>query len=249
MVVVKLRIDAHGCHGGFGQLQIGVRTDRIVFQTDIVLEIVTCIVAQHAVVDVECSGQIEARDASAARNIGVETLVHGVRLDQLVDPVVIRIKNPVGATTGLLYFVLRINQRRLWVARERRFVGQFHVGNVVGETQVARIGRNRILRTEIELCRTFAAALGIDQHHTVGTAGAVYRRGSGILQHGEIGDVVGLKTCQIGRRGFDAVDQDQRIDLAGTERTHSADEKLGVVLTRFAAARRSCRRSGRRASS
>ena len=39
MIVVELRIDAHCRHRGFGQLQIRIRTDRIVLQADVILEI------------------------------------------------------------------------------------------------------------------------------------------------------------------------------------------------------------------
>ena len=199
MIVVELRIDAHCRHRGFGQLQIRIRTDRIVLQADVILEIVSVVVPQHTVVDVERTGQVEACDTPAARDIRIEPLVHGRRFDQLVDPVVVRVEHRVVPTAGMFDLVLRIGQRRLRVTRQHGLVGQLHVGNVVGETEIAGIGRNGVLGAEVELRLPLAAALGIDQHHAVGTPGTVNRRGRCILQHREVGDVVRLETGQVGR--------------------------------------------------
>ena len=235
VVIIEGTVQADGDLGRLGHVDVDVRTQHITAQVDIVVEIVALVDLQQTGIVVERGCDVITGHLSAAAEVGVDTVVDRLVLEEHVPPVNGRIDNRIHPEFRILDLFRGERSDGKRVPGPGRFVEEFHIRDRVGQLQVTgRLGY-RSLITDIDGRFAFTAFLGVDQDDAVRTASTVQGSRRRVLHDRESGDVVRLETGQVGRGHLDAVDEDQRAVGIG-QGSDAADKEAGIIVTRFAAA-------------
>ena len=188
--------------------------------------------AQHA--ELVVGGKVEEvfHLFAAAAQVDVGVLAGGEILEEQIVPIYVGIDVAVGAQTRIFDLVLGVVLRKS--AGYSRLIVVGHVVDTVGYGRDARRHGETVLKTYVDR-HPFgvAARFGSDDHHAIGTAGAVKGRGGGILEDGERFDCLRWDRVEDGLGDLDTVEDDER-RLVCAESRDTADPEVGPVGTRLA---------------
>ncbi|MNT48761.1 hypothetical protein D3C72_1855580 [compost metagenome] len=80
------------------------------------------------------------RKVPSTGDIEVKTLVVGIILYQLVDPVVIGIEQRIVSLFCMINFVLAIRKGSFRISGQYRLISHLHIRDIIGEFKITRIG-------------------------------------------------------------------------------------------------------------
>lgn len=250
--LVERPVEADDRLGPVRQFDVDVRAQLKPVQLDIVIEIIPAVLLQNALIPQKIGGQIILYGLTASGDIHAVTLIDGKILHHVIVPIDRRIKHRI-------LFKLRIQNLRGRIGHHlfrtpscpHSLVVQFHIGNRIGQLHEARVHGGRDFGPDRKPHALFHSALGCHQNNSVRTARTVQGRSAGIFHNRKTPDVIHIETGQIGGAHFDSVDQNQRVFFTGAERSHSANEKFGVVeswLSRTLVCNHTCQLTGQKRS-
>ena len=249
--LVERPVEADDRLGPARQFDVDVRAQLKPVQLDIVIEIIPAVLLQNALIPQKIGGQIILYGLTASGDIHAVTLIDGKILHHVIVPIDRRIKHRI-------LFKLRIQDLRGRIGHHlfrtpscpHSLVVQLHIGNRIGQLHEARVHGGRDFGPDRKPHTLLHSALGCHQNNSVRTARTVQGCSAGIFHNRKTPDVIHIETGQIGGAHFDSVDQNQRVFFTGAERSHSANEKFGVVeswLSRTLVCNHTCQLTGKSA--
>ncbi len=125
-------------------------------------------------------------------------LIHGIWLEHDVVPVEVRIGILVEVVNRVLNFLRAVIWLKQGVVVELGFIVQVHVGHSVNRLQHFCGGRKPGVRTEGDLGLSCNSFLGSNHDNSICPFGSIQSGRGGILQYGELLNVVGIYTGQVG---------------------------------------------------
>jgi len=135
-VIVEIAVDTQHRLGRLGQIDVDVRADHIFLQVDIAVEIVFLGYIKDTVVLGDAPGNVVAGYCSAAADVEIQAVVHGVVLEQQVLPVGGRIHLGIGAGYGVVDLRGGVRQIPQRITGAHRFIVQVHIGDGIGQFYV-----------------------------------------------------------------------------------------------------------------